>query len=200
MPKQAKKGSKDKGEVPIHKVIMVGPGGVGKSALTLQFMYGDFVQDYEPTKADSYRKKSPNYQIDILDTAGQEEYAAIRDGYYRSGEGFLCIFSLTEQKSFEETIDFREQIVRVHEGEQNMPFILVGNKADLEEKRMVSRETAEERARSWGVQYIETSAKTNDNVDKIFDQVVHLIIDKKNAAKRSEKGSAQKKKGGCTIL
>lgn len=200
MPKGGTKKAKDKGEVPIHKVIMVGPGGVGKSALTLQFVYGDFVCDYEPTKADSYRKKGPEHQIDILDTAGQEEYAAIRDGYYRSGEGFLCIFSLTEQKSFEETIDFREQIVRVHEGEENMPFILVGNKADLHEKRMVSTETAEERARSWGVQYVETSAKTNDNVDKIFNQVVQLIIDKKNAAKKQKEGGDKKKKGGCVIL
>lgn len=66
----------------LHKVIMVGSGGVGKSALTLQFMYDEFVEDYEPTKADSYRKKvvldAEEVQIDILDTAGQEDYAAIR--------------------------------------------------------------------------------------------------------------------------
>ena len=60
---------------------MVGSGGVGKSALTLKFMYGDFVEEYDPTKADSYRKKitldQVDCQIDILDTAGQEEYAAV---------------------------------------------------------------------------------------------------------------------------
>ena len=71
----------------LHKVIMVGSGGVGKSALTLQFMYDEFVEDYEPTKADSYRKKvvldGEEVQIDILDTAGQEDYAAIRDNYFR---------------------------------------------------------------------------------------------------------------------
>lgn len=68
-------------DLPLHKVIMVGSGGVGKSALTLQFMYGDFVEEYDPTKADSYRKKvvldDGECQIDILDTAGQEEYAAV---------------------------------------------------------------------------------------------------------------------------
>jgi len=62
-------------------VIIVGSGGVGKSALTLKFMYGDFVEEYDPTKADSYRKKvavdGVESQIDILDTAGQEEYAAV---------------------------------------------------------------------------------------------------------------------------
>jgi len=86
--------------LPLHKVIMLGGGGVGKSALTLQFMYDEFVEDYEPTKADAFRKTIPlngeDVQIDILDTAGQEEYAAIRDNYIRSGEGFLCVFSLIE--------------------------------------------------------------------------------------------------------
>lgn len=69
------------GPPALHKVIMIGSGGVGKSALTLQFMYGDFVEEYDPTKADSYRKKlvvdGTECQIDILDTAGQEEYAAV---------------------------------------------------------------------------------------------------------------------------
>lgn len=122
----------------MHKVIMVGSGGVGKSALTLQFMYDEvrrdckivtkkfmmrhwfivfclhvdqFVEDYEPTKADSYRKKvvldGEEVQIDILDTAGQEDYAAIRDNYFRSGEGFLCVFSITEDDSFQATQEFR---------------------------------------------------------------------------------------------
>ena len=94
----------------LHKVIMVGSGGVGKSALTLQFMYDEFVEDYEPTKADSYRKKvvldGEEVQIDILDTAGQEDYAAIRDNYFRSGEGFLCVFSITEDDSFQVCIFF----------------------------------------------------------------------------------------------
>lgn len=70
-----------------------------------------FVEDYEPTKADSYRKKvmldGEEVQIDILDTAGQEDYAAIRDNYFRSGEGFLCVFSITDDDSFQATQEFR---------------------------------------------------------------------------------------------
>lgn len=69
------------------------------------------MEDYEPTKADSYRKKvvldGEDVQIDILDTAGQEDYAAIRDNYFRSGEGFLLVFSITEQESFTATSEFR---------------------------------------------------------------------------------------------
>lgn len=79
--------------------------------ITQQFFLLQFVEDYEPTKADSYRKKvvldGEEVQIDILDTAGQEEYAAIRDNYFRSGEGFLCIFSITEAESFQATSEFR---------------------------------------------------------------------------------------------
>lgn len=70
-----------------------------------------FVEDYEPTKADSYRKQvvldGEDVQIDILDTAGQEDYAAIRDNYFRSGEGFVCVFSITDSDSFQSTIEFR---------------------------------------------------------------------------------------------
>merc|ERR1719462_243367 len=133
----------------LHKVIMVGSGGVGKSALTLQFMYDEFVEDYEPTKADSYRKKvvldGEEVQIDILDTAGQEDYAAIRDNYFRSGEGFLCVFSITEDESFQATQEFREHIIRV-KSDNNIPFLLVGNKCDLEGNRKVSQEEANAKA------------------------------------------------------
>ena len=70
-----------------------------------------FVEDYEPTKADSYRKKvvvdGQEVQVDILDTAGQEDYAAIRDNYFRSGEGFLCVFSITEPESLAAAADLR---------------------------------------------------------------------------------------------
>ncbi|KAI5744392.1 hypothetical protein M8J76_001905 [Diaphorina citri] len=153
----------------LHKVIMVGSGGVGKSALTLQFMYDEFVEDYEPTKADSYRKKvildGEEVQIDILDTAGQEDYAAIRDNYFRSGEGFLCVFSITEEESFQATQEFREQILRV-KNDDNIPLLLVGNKGDLDDKRKVPLVDAESLAAQWGVPYVETSAKTRDNVDR----------------------------------
>uniref|UniRef100_A0A3P8VJD2 small monomeric GTPase n=1 Tax=Cynoglossus semilaevis TaxID=244447 RepID=A0A3P8VJD2_CYNSE len=161
--------NKNQTSLVLHKVIMVGSGGVGKSALTLQFMYDEFVEDYEPTKADSYRKKvvldGEDVQIDILDTAGQEDYAAIRDNYFRSGEGFLLVFSITEHESFTATSEFREQILRVKE-EELIPLLLVGNKSDLEERRQVSADEATSKANEWGVQYVETSAKTRANVDK----------------------------------
>ncbi|KAL7675407.1 hypothetical protein ACOME3_001667 [Neoechinorhynchus agilis] len=176
------KGSTDArpGELPLYKVIMVGSGGVGKSALTLRYMYEEFVEDYEPTKADSYRREvvldGEKVQIDILDTAGQEDYAGIRDAYLRSGEGFLLVFSLTDPESFEVINELREQIVRVKKGDESVPSILVGNKVDLTpEKRSVHRSDAEARANQWHMKYIETSAKTKENVELAFSEVMREI-------------------------
>ncbi|EDO45827.1 predicted protein [Nematostella vectensis] len=193
-------------QLGLHKVIMVGSGGVGKSALTLQFMYEEFVEDYEPTKADSYRKKAildgEECQIDILDTAGQEDYAAIRDNYFRSGEGFLCVFSITEPESFAATTEFREQILRV-KGDDKIPFLLVGNKSDLTDKRQVTSEEGQSKADEWGVPYVETSAKTRSNVDKVFFDLMREIRSRKmddgsKPAGKGKKGKKGKKK--CVIL
>uniref|UniRef100_S4R8M5 small monomeric GTPase n=1 Tax=Petromyzon marinus TaxID=7757 RepID=S4R8M5_PETMA len=227
--------SKGQNSLALHKVIMVGSGGVGKSALTLQFMnvsypleqikYNlivctsmhsrargvQFVEDYEPTKADSYRKKvvldGEEVQIDILDTAGQEDYAAIRDNYFRSGEGFLCAFSICEHESFAGTTDLRrsEQILRVKE-DDSIPFLLVGNKSDLEERRQVSIEEARARADQWGVGYVETSAKTRANVDKVFFDLMREIRTRKmednkdNGKKKKKKSLAKRIQERCTLL
>lgn len=182
----------------MFKVIIVGSGGVGKSALTLQFMYDEFVEDYEPTKADSYRKSidldGEQIQVDILDTAGQEDYAAIRDNYFRSGEGFLCVFSITEQESLNATQELREQILRV-KNDDNIPFLLVGNKADLEDRRVVSQEAAKEQADSWNVPYYETSAKFKHNVDLVFYELLREIKKRKDAQiKANQNGKKAKSK------
>ncbi|CAO1328063.1 unnamed protein product [Diamesa serratosioi] len=196
------------GPAALHKVIMVGSGGVGKSALTLQFMYDEFVEDYEPTKADSYRKKvvldGEEVQIDILDTAGQEDYAAIRDNYFRSGEGFLCVFSITDDESFQATQEFREQILRV-KNDENIPFLLVGNKCDLNDKRKVPLAECQSRAQQWGgVPYVETSAKTRENVDKVFFDLMREIRSRKTEDSTKASGRAKDKskrrKLKCTLL
>ncbi|CAF1312105.1 unnamed protein product [Rotaria sp. Silwood1] len=176
--------------IPIYRLIMVGSGGVGKSALTLQYMYDEFVVNYEPTKADSYRKAvmldGEEVQIDILDTAGQEHYAAIRDTYIRTGEGFLLVFDVTDAESFSDLNDLYEQILRVKSSGTNIPGILVGNKIDLDDKRKITFEEAEEKARSWSIRYIETSAKTKHNVDKVFCELMRIVRPLKNVNKDTD--------------
>ncbi|XP_005180309.1 ras-related protein Ral-a isoform X2 [Musca domestica] len=187
----------------LHKVIMVGSGGVGKSALTLQFMYDEFVEDYEPTKADSYRKKvvldGEEVQIDILDTAGQEDYAAIRDNYFRSGEGFLCVFSITDDESFQATQEFREQILRV-KNDESIPFLLVGNKCDLNGIRRVPLAECQQRAQQWQVPYVETSAKTRENVDKVFYDLIRDISTRKKQQQTVERKPNETKTHCCQLL
>ena len=97
-------------------------GGVGKSALTIQLIQNHFVDEYYPTIEDSYRKQvvidGETCLLDILDTAGQEEYSAMRDQYMRTGEGFLLVFAVNNAKSFEDISAYREQIKRVKDAEE----------------------------------------------------------------------------------
>ncbi|MED6273461.1 hypothetical protein CHARACLAT_006611 [Characodon lateralis] len=94
-----------------YKLVVVGAGGVGKSALTIQLIQNHFVDEYDPTIEDSYRKQvvidGETCLLDILDTAGQEEYSAMRDQYMRTGEGFLCVFAINNYKSFEDVHLYR---------------------------------------------------------------------------------------------
>ena len=84
-----------------YRLVVVGGGGVGKSALTIQFIQSYFVTDYDPTIEDSYTKQcvidDRAARLDILDTAGQEEFGAMREQYMRTGEGFLLVFSVTDR-------------------------------------------------------------------------------------------------------
>uniref|UniRef100_A0A671FB46 HRas proto-oncogene, GTPase n=1 Tax=Rhinolophus ferrumequinum TaxID=59479 RepID=A0A671FB46_RHIFE len=97
-----------------YKLVVVGTGNVGKSALTIQFFQNHFVEEYDPTIEDSYRKQvvidGETCLLDILDTAGQEEYSAMRAQYMRTGEGFLCVFAINNTKSFEDIHQYRQQI------------------------------------------------------------------------------------------
>ncbi|XP_003381381.1 Ras protein let-60 [Trichinella spiralis] len=160
-----------------YKLVVVGDGGVGKSALTIQLIQNHFVEEYDPTIEDSYRKQvvidGETCLLDILDTAGQEEYSAMRDQYMRTGEGFLLVFAVNESKSFENIGSYREQIKRVKDSEE-VPMVLVGNKCDLPQ-RAVDMRVVQETAKSYGIPFIETSAKTRMGVDDAFYTLVREI-------------------------
>ncbi len=96
-----------------------------------------------PHFTDSYRKQCVIDEevalLDVLDTAGQEEYSAMREQYMRTGEGFLLVYSITSRQSFEEIMTFQQQILRVKDKDY-FPIIVVGNKCDLEGERQVSKQ------------------------------------------------------------
>ncbi|XP_047000340.1 ras-like protein isoform X1 [Schistocerca americana] len=166
------------------------PGGVGKSALTIQLIQNHFVDEYDPTIEDSYRKQvvidGETCLLDILDTAGQEEYSAMRDQYMRTGEGFLLVFAVNNAKSFEDISMYREQIKRVKDAEE-VPMVLVGNKCDLP-TRAVDISQAQEVARQYMIPFVETSAKTRLGVDDAFYTLVREIRkDKEHRGKDKRK-------------
>ncbi|KAF9904351.1 Ras GTPase [Lobosporangium transversale] len=150
-----------------YKLVVVGGGGVGKSALTIQFIQSHFVDEYDPTIEEVAL-------LDVLDTAGQEEYSAMREQYMRTGEGFLLVYSITSRNSFEEISTFYHQILRVKD-KDFFPIILVANKCDLEHERQVSTHEGRELAKNFNSRLIETSAKQRINVDESFYNLVREI-------------------------
>eukprot|EP01090_Pellita_catalonica_P005913 TRINITY_DN1611_c0_g1_i1.p1 TRINITY_DN1611_c0_g1~~TRINITY_DN1611_c0_g1_i1.p1 ORF type:complete len:201 (-),score=30.40 TRINITY_DN1611_c0_g1_i1:104-682(-) len=186
-----------------HKVIVVGAGGAGKSALTQMFMYNNFVEEYDPTTADSYRKMfevdGVKYQLDILDTAGQEEY--MRDTYYKFGEGFLIVYSITMRDTFRAVTRFHDHLCQVKEKEE-VPIILVGSKDDLVEQRQISTEEGEELGRKVKCPFFETSAKTKHNVDEVFTALTRMVTEhkKRQGGGTSQSGNEDGSGCSCTLF
>ncbi|CAH8530619.1 unnamed protein product [Schistosoma bovis] len=164
---------------PLYKIVVVGDGGVGKSALTIQYFQRMFLEEHDPTIEDSYIQ---NAEIDnelcmlyVLDTAGQEEFSAMREQYMRIGQGFIIVYSVTDPQSFEEVQRFHKEISRCKDC-GSYPMILAANKIDLSQQRQVSEEEGKRLATYLQVPYIETSAKDPPvNVDKMFHDMVRII-------------------------
>ncbi|KAH8877795.1 Ras-related protein M-Ras [Schistosoma japonicum] len=128
---------------PFYKIVILGDGGVGKSALTIQYFQRLFLEEHDPTIEDSYIQ---NQQIDnewcvldVLDTAGQEEFSAMREQYMRKGQGFIIVYSVTDPQSFNQVRRFHTQILQCKNC-NTFPIILAANKIDLVQQRKVSEE------------------------------------------------------------
>ncbi|KAG2228864.1 hypothetical protein INT48_003152, partial [Thamnidium elegans] len=174
----------------LYKLVVLGDGGVGKTALT--------IQTYDPTIEDSYRKQvvidDQPCVLEVLDTAGQEEYTALRDQWIRDGEGFLLVYSIASRSTFERIERFRNQIFRVKDLD-NVPMMLVGNKCDKVTEREVTREEGSAMAKQLACDFIETSAKTCVNVERSFYQVVKAIRAQREGLKPGgPKGKSKKEK------
>ncbi|KAF9941139.1 Ras- protein Rap-1b [Mortierella antarctica] len=182
-----------------YKLVVLGSGGVGKSALTVQFVQSVFVDRYDPTIEDSYRKQvevdGQQCMLEILDTAGTEQFTAMRDLYMKNGQGFILVFSIIAASTFTELNELHRQIMRVKDTEK-VPIVLVGNKCDLAVDRQVPQEYGAQRSVDWGsIPYYETSARARINVDEVFYDLVRLI-NQENPTRNDRAGRKKK----CKIL
>merc|ERR1712137_569419 len=163
----------------IYKVDMLGGGGVGKSAITIQFVQNTFVSEYDPTIENSYRRQftlqEEEIMLDILDTAGQEEFAAIRDSHIREGLGFIIVYSVTSRESFKEVNNTRDRVLKVKD-KDSYPMILLGNKCDLVKDRVITPEEGQELAEKFGIPFRECSAKNRVNIDESFEEIIRIIL------------------------
>jgi len=166
-----------------YNITVLGAGGVGKSSLTIRLITDKFMEDYDPTIEDSYSKTldvdGEAAHINILDTAGQDEYSGLAENWMRQGDGFVLVYSITSSASFEKLNNLHMLLLRSKEATK-VPMVLVGNKCDLEHQRQVKKSEAEALSSSWGCKWLETSAKSSVNNTEVFVECVREMRKMRN--------------------
>jgi len=163
----------------VLKLVILGSGRVGKSAITIQFLQTHFIEIYDPTIEDAYRKQvivdKKCYFLEILDTAGQEEYAAMRHVYMREGDGFIIVYDISKISSFNQIESIRESIWMGKDYKQDVPLVLCGNKTDLNHRRQVSYHEGYLLAQKFKCKFIECSAKEAYNIEELWFTLIREI-------------------------
>lgn len=165
------------------KLLLIGDTGSGKSSLLSRHCDDEFKSTYISTigvdfKIKTILKNDKMVKMQIWDTAGQERFRTITTSYYRGADGVLIVFDITDRQSFDSLKSWHEECMRFCK--KDSKIIIIGNKLDLDANRKVTYNEASEYAKSIGTEYIETSAKTANNVEKAFDVLLDLILDKIN--------------------
>jgi len=191
----------------LYRMVILGDGGVGKSALTIQLIQNHFITDYDPTIENSYRKQvmvdNISTVLEIMDTAGQEELATMRNQYIQTGDGFIIVYSVISYRTFEAVMKYRSQIQKIKDTDK-FPTVIVGNKMDLVEQREVTTLQGQNLSEQFGIPFYECSAKNRLNVEESFYQCVREI--RKNVGGEGKKlddkkpGGGRKRRRGCIIL
>lgn len=189
----------------IFKIIVVGDGGVGKTALALRYTTKIFVETYKVTMGVDFRIK--RFIVDniqslslIWDTGGQERFSTIRSHYFEGAHGALIVYDITKDRSFRNVKRWFREVRKYCD---DIPFILIGNKSDLEQLRMILPEDGEKMAQELECLFFEASAKTGENVEIIFRALNRLLLKhsqrknppiNKNAVKNKEKHTNAKER------
>ncbi|MBS3794882.1 MAG: GTP-binding protein [Candidatus Thorarchaeota archaeon] len=164
------------------KTVMLGDGAVGKTALTIRYTQERFESDYKHTIGSDFaikRTKLPerdsNVTLQIWDLAGQPRYSVVREGFYRGARGGLMVYDVTRRRTFLNIKNWKNECFKAIG--HPIPMIVVANKVDLEESRVVGTEEGKEYANELGFLYVESSALTGENVEKAYTDLCRLMVD-----------------------
>ena len=163
----------------MFRICLIGNACVGKTSLLSRYSDSHFKQKYSATIGVDFRVITLKYKniiakVHIWDTAGQERFKSVALNYYRSSNGFIYVFDITNKESFN-NLNFWIDLTNEN-CESNVINFLVGNKNDIEDGREVTKEEGEEFAQKNNLIYLETSAKNNNNVEKLFDYFTYKLI------------------------
>jgi len=163
------------------KLMMIGDQNVGKTALLMRYADGEFNESLLPTIGIDFKIKTIELQgklvkLQIWDTAGQERFRTITQAYYRGAMGILLIYDVTTTKSWSNVRNWVRNIQ--DNAPQTVNKMLIGNKSDLTQKREVTTQQGEQLAREYGMKFLETSARTNMNVQEAFITLATDVVDR----------------------
>lgn len=161
-----------------RKIAIMGFRSVGKSSLAIQFVENQFVDSYDPTIENTFRKtmklNEQEYSLDLIDTAGQDEFSFISQTYCMNIDGYVLVYSVDSEKSFEVVQTIYDKLKDL-KGKQHFPLVLVGNKTDLRIERVITTEMGKQLADKLKAALVETSAKENQKVPDIFRLIITEI-------------------------
>ena len=163
------------------KVILIGDSSVGKTNIMSKYLKNQFNENSKATVGVEFGSKlfklnGHNIKAQIWDTAGQEKYKAITGAYYKGSKGAFVVYDITRKETFESVDKWINDLKS--SGDPKLIIIIIGNKCDLEEKREILKEQGEEKAKSFGCAFLETSALSGDNIDKGFEMMISEIFKK----------------------
>lgn len=177
-----------------RRIALMGFRSVGKSSLTIQFVENQFVDSYDPTIENTFHKTvkigGQEYALQLIDTAGQDEYSILPQSYFMNIDGYILVYSVNSQKSFDVIQFVYDKLLDMKGNIEGVPVVLVGNKSDLSMEREVPSDAGKRTAEKWKVPFLEASAKENQSVTKVFEQIVMAI---------EKAGGNVPEKGGCSV-